>query len=114
MAKPYIKDGKISAWQTDIIALAKNSNVFCKLSGMLTEADWKNWKNEDFKPYFDTIFKAFGTERILYGSDWPVSLLAGDYKQVLQVVKNYMRQFSKEKKALVMGINACNFYNLEQ
>lgn len=113
MAKPYIKDRKLKEWQTDIKLLAKNPNVYCKLSGMITEADWKNWKTKDFKPYLDTVFNAFGTARILYGSDWPVCKLAGEYKQVLEVVGNYIQELSQAEQDLIMGANACNFYSLE-
>lgn len=75
IAKPYIKDRKVRGWKEDIQAMATLPNVFCKISGLVTEADWKQWKPEDFTPYIDIVVEAFGTKRIMYGSDWPVCLL---------------------------------------
>ena len=112
MAKPYIKDKKIKNWQRDIAQLAACENVVCKLSGFVTEADWKQWKELDFKMYFDAIFKAFGTDRILFGSDWPVCLLAAEYKKVLELVQNYSSQFPKEDLDKIMGGNAVAAYNI--
>ena len=82
------------------------------MSGVVTEADWKHWKPLDFKPYLDVIFEAFGTDRILYGSDWPVCLLAAQYEQQLNLVQDYVNGFSEQDQAKVMGINALKFYNL--
>ena len=113
LAKPLIKAGELEEWKNAIIALAQRSNVYCKLSGMVTEADWKSWKKEDFKPYLDTVFSAFGTERLLYGSDWPVCLLAGQYGEVLGLVENYIQELSQKEKESIMGLNACDFYNLK-
>lgn len=112
LAKPYIKKGEINGWKDDITELASFENVCCKVSGMVTEADWKQWKEDDFKHYLDTVFEAFGTKRLLFGSDWPVCLLASDYNKVVQLVENYIRQFSKEEQNDVMGKNAVKFYNL--
>ncbi|MFT6795071.1 MAG: L-fuconolactonase [Maribacter sp.] len=113
LAKPYIKDGKISLWKTDIEILAKHKNVYCKVSGMVTEADVLNWKENDFKPYMDVVFEAFGTNRIMFGSDWPVCLLAGDYSRVLSLTENYIRQFTNEEHHMIMGKNATDFYALD-
>ena len=77
IAKPCIKDKKIDNWKKDIQAIAKLENVYCKISGMVTEADWKQWEKNDLTPYMDTVVEAFGTDRIMYGSDWPVCLVAG-------------------------------------
>ena len=83
IAKPYIKDRFITEeWKDAIRAVAAYPNVWCKISGMVTEADWKNWKPEHFKPYLDTVVEAFGPGRIVYGSDWPVCLVAAEYEQV--------------------------------
>ena len=79
IAKPKIKEGAIARWGEDIAAIAKHENVYCKISGMVTEADWTEWKQADFIPYLDIITNAFGTGRIMYGSDWPVCLWAGSY-----------------------------------
>lgn len=113
LAKPYVKDGKISVWKTDIEILAKHKNVYCKVSGMVTEADVLNWKENDFKPYMDVVFEAFGTNRIMFGSDWPVCLLAGDYSRVLSLTENYIRQFTNEEHRMIMGKNATDFYALD-
>jgi L-fuconolactonase len=112
IAKPYIKAGKIDQWRKDMQAIAQFPNVMCKVSGMLTEADWSNWKASDFHPYLEVIFEAFGVDRIMYGSDWPVCLLAGSYDQVIDLVKNYIKDFSADEKAKIMGSNATSFYNL--
>jgi L-fuconolactonase len=84
LAKPYIKDKHINGWREDIQAMAAFPNVYCKVSGMVTEADWANWKAEDFTPYLDVVFNAFGANRVMYGSDWPVCNVAGGYKGVLE------------------------------
>jgi L-fuconolactonase len=112
IAKPYIKDKKIDGWEKDIRELARFPHVQCKVSGMVTEADWANWKKEDFTPYLDVIFDAFGTERIMYGSDWPVCLVAAEYQQALSILEDYISDFSEVDKAKVMGENAAKFYNL--
>lgn len=112
IAKPYIKDGKIDGWKADIQQLAQFPQVQCKVSGMVTEADWAKWKPEDFTPYLDVVFEAFGTDRIMFGSDWPVCLVAADYQQGLGIVEGYIAGLSAEEKAKVMGINAQKFYNL--
>jgi L-fuconolactonase len=112
IAKPYIKDKKIEDWKKDMQAIAKQENVYCKISGMVTEADWKQWKKEDFTPYIDTAIEAFGTNRIMYGSDWPVCLVAGSYEKVVGLVKDYFRSFSATEQELFFGGNAIKFYNL--
>jgi L-fuconolactonase len=112
MAKPYIKDGKIDEWKRDIKAVAKHENVCCKVSGMVTEADWKNWKKADFTPYMDAVVEAFGTDRLLYGSDWPVCLVAATYGGMLAIVQDYFSAFSREEQDAVFGGNAVRFYNL--
>ena len=112
LAKPYIKDKKIDEWKMDILALAKYDNVTCKVSGMVTEADWKNWKNEDFRPYLDVVVNGFGMNRLMYGSDWPVCLVAASYTEMLNVVQEYFSTFTEgEQDAFFCG-NAVRFYNL--
>lgn len=113
IAKPLIKDGKMEPWKRDIESLAKLNNVLCKVSGMVTEADWNSWKLEDFSPYLNVIFESFNTDRILFGSDWPVCLLATEYEQQLGIIENYISEFSSENKAKIMGRNAINFYNID-
>jgi L-fuconolactonase len=112
-AKPEVKSGKLSPWAAQMREIAQNKNVFCKVSGLVTEADWKHWKAEDFKPYLDVIFGAFGTERLMFGSDWPVCLLAGTYRQVKQLIEDYAKGFSPADKEKIFGGNAARFYGLQ-
>ncbi|GGZ92732.1 amidohydrolase family protein [Algibacter mikhailovii] len=112
MAKPYIKDGFFDGWANQMQAIAKYENVFCKVSGMITEADYNTWTEAQLSPYLDLVFSAFGTDRILYGSDWPVCLVAGNYNQVKNIVTNFIAALSEDEKAKVMGENAIKFYNL--
>lgn len=112
LAKPFIKKQEIGGWKHDIEELAQYQNVHCKVSGMLTEADWYNWRTSDFTPYLDVVFKAFGTQRLMYGSDWPVCLLAGGYNRALEILQIYVSRFSPEEQEMFFGGNAVNFYNL--
>ena len=113
IAKPHIKDRFITdEWKAAIHSVAAFPNVYCKISGMVTEADWKNWKPEHFRVYIDTVVEAFGVNRILYGSDWPVCLVAASYRQVFDIVKDYFSSFSAEDQAAFFGGNAIKFYNL--
>ncbi len=112
IAKPNIREQKITEWKKDIRALAGYENLYCKISGMVTEADWKNWKKEDFTPYMDTVVEAFGTNRILFGSDWPVCLVAAPYKEMLEIVTDYFSSFTDNEKEKFFGMNAVQFYNL--
>lgn len=112
IAKPLIKDGIVSPWKEDIAALAKFPNVYCKVSGMVTEADWNTWTPENIRPYLDVIMEAFGPERILIGSDWPVCLVAGKYSEVMQVVIDYISTFTEKEQALMLGGNAAKAYKL--
>src|SRR6478609_6446893 len=98
LAKPNIKDRSLDDWRKDIQAVAKYENVMCKISGMVTEADWKNWKYADFIPYLDVIVNAFGTNRIMFGTDWPVCTVAGSYSEVLNLVKTHFSSFSKAEQ----------------
>lgn len=112
IAKPYIKFKKISEWKSDIKQLAKYENISCKISGLVTEADWQNWTKNDIRPYLDVVVEAFGTKRIMYGSDWPVCLVAASYDEVLGIVTDYFSSFSKHERDLFFGYNAIEFYNL--
>jgi L-fuconolactonase len=112
LAKPHIKDKGINEWQRDIKALAKYPNVHCKVSGMLTEADWQSWKTEDFTPYLDVVFNAFDINRVMFGSDWPVCLLAGGYEGTMQIMNSYCAKLSATEQELFWGVNAVNFYGL--
>ena len=110
IAKPYIKKGLIKQWAKDIKAIAKYQNVYCKVSGMVTEADWHNWQEPDFTPYLDIVFEAFGADRIMYGSDWPVCLLAADYEKQLSIVENYVLKWAHTEGGKIFGDNAKCFY----
>ena len=113
MAKPNIKKGEMVAWKNNMEELAKSPNIYCKISGLVTEADWKNCKKEDFSPYLDLIFKAFGVDRIMFGSDWPVCKLAAEYRQQLEIIESYISSFSSEDKKKIMGENTIRFYNIK-
>jgi L-fuconolactonase len=112
IAKPLIKDGVLAPWKKNIMELAKAENVYCKVSGMVTEASYTNWKKEDFSPYLDVVTESFGTNRLLYGSDWPVCLVAGTYAQVKGLVKDYYSLFSDNEQKQIFGKNATVFYKL--
>ena len=112
IAKPYIKDGFYEGWATLMKAIGKHQNVYCKLSGMITEADYDSWKTSDITPYMDLALEAFGTARLMYGSDWPVCLVAGNYGQVKDLVGNYIVGLSPDEQKAIMGLNAIHFYNL--
>src|SRR5690606_18482203 len=114
LAKPDIRSAAIREWEKDIKALADHENVSCKISGLVTEADLKNWKFEDFKPYLDVAVAAFGTKRIMFGSDWPVCQIAASYQQVIGLVKQYFSSFSPDEQARFFGGNASAFYRLAE
>lgn len=112
LGKPDIKNQEIKDWSRGIFALAKHDHVYCKASGLVTEADLANWKATDFIPYLEVIFEAFGVERVMYGSDWPVCRLAATYGQVNGVMEEYISSFSTFEQALFWGGNAERFYKL--
>jgi L-fuconolactonase len=117
VAKPTIKDGQIDdpiaiGWKTGMQQLAKHNNVYCKISGMVTEADWKNWTAEQLKPYVDVVVESFGINRIMYGSDWPVCLVASSYNKWIETVKEYFSAYSAEDQEKVFSGNAIKFYQL--
>ncbi len=112
IAKPRISEPLNKTWVSDIINLSKHSNVFCKISGLVTETKGYNFSETDFLPFLDVIFKYFGFDRIMYGSDWPVCLLAADYKKVLEIISNYLMSYDSKISEKIMGTNAKIFYNL--
>ena len=114
IAKPPIKDRILQPWKNDIRRLASCANVYCKVSGMVTEANWQRWHNEDFYPYLDVVFEAFGPKRIMYGSDWPVCTLAGTYHDVFNLFIEYVsRHYSSDDiMAALFGGNAQWFYRI--
>ncbi len=111
-AKPDIRHKKMDGWKDQVQEIAKYPHVSCKLSGLLTEAAWKEWSAADFYPYLDVVFEAFGTDRLLFGSDWPVILVSGMYVQWKSLLEKYMENFSQEDREKVFGLNATRFYNL--
>jgi len=112
LAKPNIYKRDINSWAAEMQVVAQFENVYLKISGLVTEADWHNWRTEDFGPYLDVAVNAFGPNRIMFGSDWPVCLVAGKYKAMLGIVQEYFAAFSSEEQALFFGGNATRFYNL--
>ncbi len=113
LAKPYIKNGYFDGWAALMREIAKHENVYCKVSGMVTEADWQGWKYDDFQPYLDLVTEAFGTQRLMFGSDWPVCLLGGSYEEVMGVVRRYFSEFSEGEQRAVMGENGACFYSIK-
>ncbi|MHC4659753.1 MAG: amidohydrolase family protein [Planctomycetota bacterium] len=112
ISKPLIKDKKIEPWKTDMHQLASFENVSCKISGMVTEADWHNWKPQDFTPYMDIVFEAFGPDRVMLGSDWPVCTLAGEYEQVMSIAADYVQKLSPDEQAAVWAENPKRIYDI--
>ena len=112
LAKPNFKGNNFSDWELGIEELATYKNLYCKVSGMITEADWKNWQEEDFSYCLDVLVANFGIDRLMFGSDWPVSLLAASYEQSCRIVENYFTKFSKEDQYKIWGVNAMKFYHL--
>jgi len=113
LAKPEIQARKLEPWAAQIREIAANPNVFCKLSGMVTEADWKSWKAADFEPYLDVVFDAFGGQRLMFGSDWPVCLVAGSYGQVKNIVESYVDHRANSAKSAIFGDNVKRFYQIQ-
>ena len=114
LAKPDIKQGGFTSWQADMRKIAAFPKVLIKVSGMITEADWHDWKKEDFYPYLDELVLSFGVERLCYGSDWPVCNLAGNYSLQWDIVKSYFSTFNPSDINKVMGWNTQRFYHLNE
>jgi L-fuconolactonase len=112
IAKPYIKDKKIQDWAIEIKKAAEQENVYCKVSGMVTEAEWHGWEPADFTPYLDVVFNAFGADRLMFGSDWPVCLVAAEYSQMKSILDEYTSSLSATEQSNFWGDNAVKFYNL--
>jgi L-fuconolactonase len=112
MGKPRIAEGLLSPWREDLRELASAQNVLCKLSGMVTEAKWNQWKPAEFTRYLDSVVEAFTPERLMIGSDWPVCLLSGDYASTMQLVIDYVRQFSPAAQSGMLGGNCARFYGI--
>lgn len=112
MAKPSIRTKEIDSWAKQIRALASLRNVYCKVSGLVTEANWANWQPNDFYPYLDIAFETFGFDRLMFGSDWPVCLLAATYRQVRDLLVNYAARLGTGVQEKIFGLNAIQFYGL--
>lgn len=113
IAKPPINAGKISSWKKGIARLASHPNVYCKISGMVTEADHVHWQYEDFVPYLDVVTENFGTDRLMVGSDWPVCRLAAEYGQVLDIPKRYFADLDEGQQEDIFKNNCIKFYQLD-
>jgi L-fuconolactonase len=112
MAKPPIRNGNIDSWAQGICRLAAFPNVFCKLSGLVTEADWQHWVPQQIVPFLNVAFESFGPDRLMIGSDWPVCLLAASYERTTDVVKSYLLQTKSGSRDPVLGGNAQRFWRL--
>jgi len=112
IAKPRIKERVLEPWRSRIFDLAKRDNVYCKISGMVTEADWTKWTAADLQPYLDAVFEAFGANRLMFGSDWPVCLLASSYRRWCDTVLEFIASLSKSEKDLILGGVAKKVYSL--
>jgi L-fuconolactonase len=113
IGKPDIKNKEISFWKENLTKLAEYRNVYVKVSGMVTEADWKNWRKEDFKAYLDIVFNAFGPERVMIGSDWPVCTVSESYESVMGIVLDYVKQFASGYESQILGENCSRFYSIK-
>ena len=112
LAKPIIREKKIKDWRSDLKKIAACDNVYCKISGMVTEAKWHNYHKADFSPYLDAVVEMFGTNRLMYGSDWPVCNLSATYQDMFGIVTDYFSRFSKTEQGKIFGANASKFYRL--
>ncbi len=112
IAKPPIRSREIADWARDIGRLGRFPNVYCKLSGLVTEADWTSWRPEDFTPYLDVVLDTFGTGRLMVGSDWPVCTVAASYADTMKLVKDYLARLTREDQEAILGANAVRCYDI--
>jgi L-fuconolactonase len=113
IAKPPVRAGEIEPWTRDLKRLAAFPNVFCKLSGLVTEATWDSWKAQDFEPYLDVVLNSFGPHRLMIGSDWPVCTLAADYVSVIRMESGYISKLSADEQRAILEDNPVGFYSLQ-
>jgi L-fuconolactonase len=113
LAKPPIKSGAVDSWARGIRELASFPNLYAKVSGLVTEADWQAWKPEDIRPYLDVAFECFGPSRLMIGSDWPVCTVAASYERAMNLVKDYLSSYAPAEREAVLGGNAVNFWRLK-
>jgi L-fuconolactonase len=114
IAKPHIRDGVISPWREQIRTLALRPNVYCKLSGLVTEANWSEWTEQQLEPYFDTVLNAFGPGRLMFGSDWPVCLLATSYRAWLEIVSKWIAPLTVGEREAILGGTAAKAYRISR
>jgi L-fuconolactonase len=114
LAKPNIKNKEINSWKSGIEKLAKHENIYCKISGLATEANWDSFSADEFSPYLTIVLEQFGADRIMFGSDWPVCLLASSYDNWIHILLEYFKTFSKTEQENIFGRNSIHFYNLEK
>jgi L-fuconolactonase len=112
LSKPRIKEQLIDDWRRDLHAASRYPNVYCKLSGLITEADWQHWTSEDLKPYVQAALDCFGPKRCMFGSDWPVCLLAGSYNQVVEALHEALGPLSSTERETIFGKTAATFYTV--
>ena len=112
IAKPRIREAEVEPWRSHLAELARHENVFCKLSGMITEAHWSSWQPDDLSLYMDSVLEFFGPDRVMFGSDWPVCSVAGSYARVAGLVESFIASLSTDEQAAIMGSSAVTFYNL--
>jgi len=113
IAKPEIRAGKVSPWREDMKKLASSGPIYCKLSGMVTEAQWRTWSADDFGRYLDVVLEAFGPERLMIGSDWPVCTLSADYAPAMRIVMEYVERLGSETTKDILGGNCARFYGID-
>jgi L-fuconolactonase len=117
LAKPRVRDGAATAlepWRRDLKALARHANVSCKLSGLVTEAAWQAWRQADFTPYLEVALDAFGPDRLMFGSDWPVCLLAAEHADVAGIVMDFIGPLTAAERQAILGKTATRFYGLQE
>ena len=112
IAKPPIAEGRLSPWDRDIRELARSANVYCKLSGMVTEARWHEWKPEDFRPYLDVVLDTFTPSRLMIGSDWPVCTASAPYSRTVALVRDYIGTLTSNEQNSILGENCARFYRV--
>ncbi|MGE5124697.1 MAG: amidohydrolase family protein [Betaproteobacteria bacterium] len=112
LGKPEVRSGRLEPWRGELRRLATHGNVACKLSGLVTEADWDGWTTADVRPYLEAALEAFGPGRLMIGSDWPVCLLAGDYARVIGLATDFVASLSADEQAAILGTNARRFYGI--
>jgi L-fuconolactonase len=112
LSKPRIKERLLDDWRLDLKAASRYPNVYCKLSGLITEADWKHWTAADLKPYVEAALDCFGPERCMFGSDWPVCLLAGSYRQVIEALHEALGPLGSSEREAIFGKTAATFYSV--